>query len=195
MKGKNIFFIASVSILIPATGRLGYGIILLIGLISINYFSSLLYIAFRKCDVGSFETPLQIFTTIAVTIIFKECVRYYSPILSFNLHFSFYLVCFSSFLFTSQIKIEEEAYAIYLFSVLKQSLAFSFFGLFFFSLREYVAYASLSLPITQGLKIILIPAVHLFNGSFLWSSTAFALVLMAIILIVVSAFQKKKAKG
>jgi hypothetical protein len=195
LKGKNIFFIASVSILIPATGRLGYGIILLIGLISINCISSLLYIVFKKCDVGSFETPLQIFTTIAVTIIFKECVRYYSPILSFNLHFSFYLVCFSSFLFTSQIKIEQEAYAIYLFSVLKQSLAFSFFGLFFFSLREYVAYASLSLPITQGLKIILIPAVHLFNGSFLWSSTGFALVLMAIILIVVSAFQKKKAKG
>lgn len=190
MKTQNLYFIASLSILIPITGRLGFGIVILLGLISINIFSALLLLLLKKLKIEEFETPLHIFSVIALTIIFKELLRCFSPILSFNIHFSLYLVCFSSFLFLSDSKNETKLNLSYFLGIIKKSFLFSLFGLFFIALREYAAYASLSVPIKEGLYVISLPAIHLFNGSFFWSSTAFALVLLAIILIVVSTFQK-----
>lgn len=189
MKQKSLFFIASLSILVPATARLGYGIVLLLGFVLINIFSAFLFMLLKKLNIENFELPLKIFSIIAITIIFKECVRYYSPIISFNVHFSLYLLTFNSFLFLMQSEDKGSVSIVYL---LKQSFKFFVFGLVFFMIREYAAYASISFPLTEGLYILRLPSVHLFNSSFLWSSTAFALTLLAITLIIIISFFQKK---
>lgn len=141
------FLLASFALLIPFPGRLAYGILLVILLnvqmLSVTFFRVLVELVHLD-DLLSVLTAAML---ICESIIFKQLLALYSPLMALTLSFVIYLPAVSSFII-SRLKPVDAKTDCWSETKgnLRYSLSFSGIALAFFLVRDIVGYGTISLP-------------------------------------------------
>ncbi len=187
------FMLASFALLIPFPGRLAYGIILVILLnlqmLSISLFRGLVELA-KLDDLLSVLTAAML---LSESIVFKQLLSLYSPLMALTLSFVLYLPAVSSFII-SHLRSSDPSIGKWdlVRNNMKLSLEFSVFALFFFLIRDIFGYGTISLPGRKSLLCIhILPAgesVHL--GVFL-ATIPGAVILVFIIFFIMWQVRRK----
>ncbi|HPX27695.1 MAG TPA: hypothetical protein PLG87_12890, partial [Treponemataceae bacterium] len=83
-----VFIAGALSLLVPTTGRFAYGIVLVLALLFITFFTSLCRALCHKLALDEFIVPVSLIFLSVCTVLFKQILILYSPILAFTLDFS-----------------------------------------------------------------------------------------------------------
>ncbi|MBR5964894.1 MAG: hypothetical protein IK015_02080 [Treponema sp.] len=175
---KNIYFIfiaASFALLAAAPGRLAYGLPLIIELNILMAAAKAFYSFAKKIDMGGLTEILTVSFVIFMTILFKQILILFSPVIALTLSFCIYIPALSVFLLASIFQSQQNAEG----SGLKSTLWFSVFALLFFLLRDILGYGTLSLPVPNGIK-----ETYLFNSYDTAFLSFFATIPGALLLLV-----------
>ncbi len=177
--------LASFALVVPFPGRLAYGILLVILLnlqmLSITFFRRLVELVHLD-DLLSVLTAAML---LCESIIFKQLLALYSPLMALTLSFVIYLPAVSSFVIShlhpvdSSLDKWDEVRG-----NIRQSLSFSGLALVFFLVRDVLGYGTLTLPGRRGLLCmnILSQSESVHTGVF------FASIPGAILLVFISFF-------
>ncbi len=146
------FMLSSFALIIPFPGRFAYGILLVILLnaqmLSISLFRRLVELLHLD-DLLSVLTAAML---LCESIIFKQLLALYSPLMALTLSYAIYLPAVSSFII-SRLRPADSALDSRgeVKDKLGQSLSFSALALVFFLLRDVLGYGTLTLPGRKGL--------------------------------------------
>ncbi len=149
------FMLASFALVIPFPGRLAYGILLVILLnvqmVSITLFRRLVELVHLN-DLLSVLTAAML---LCESIIFKQLLALYSPLMALSVSFIIYLPAVSSFII-SRLRPSDAGLEVMgeVRGNLRQSLSFSAIALVFFLIRDVFGYGTLTLPGRKGLLCI-----------------------------------------
>ena len=187
------FMLSSFALVIPFPGRLAYGILLVILLnvqmLSISFFRRLVELLHLD-DLLSVLTAAML---LCESIIFKQLLALYSPLMALTLSFAIYLPAVSSFVISrlrpadsgvdSRGEVKDK---------LGQSLTFSALALVFFLVRDVLGYGTLTLPGRKGLLClnILSQSENAHTGVFL-ASIPGAILLVTISFILFWQIRRK----
>lgn len=148
---KNLYFVfiaASFALLVAAPGRLAYGLPLIIELNLLMAATMIFHSFIKKLDMGSLSDILTVSFIVFLTILFKQLLTLFSPVITLTLSYCVYIPALSVFLlasvFQSQPAPAENNY--------ENTLWFSLFALVFFLLRDILGYGTISLPAPNGIK-------------------------------------------
>ncbi len=186
-----VFIAGALSLLVPTTGRFAYGLILASGLVFITFFASLFKIVCHSLSLDEFSPPVSLAVLSILTVLFKQLVTMYSPIIAFTLDFSFYLISLSSLLLGFIFSEYSQGAASYVSKNMKNAALFSLFALFFYFMRDYFGYGSITIPLRSGLAVYTLPSFQFLIHSFFWSSIPFALLFLAFLLALFTLVNRK----
>lgn len=186
-----VFIAGALSLLVPTTGRFAYGIILVLALCFITFFTSLGRVLCHKLMLDEFITPVSLICLSMCTVFFKQILILYSPIIAFTLDFSLYLAALSSLILGFIFSDYSQGTLQYLSTNMKHAFLFSLFALVFYFFRDYLGYGTLTLPVKEGIKAFTLPSFHFFEPSFFWSSIPFALLFLSLLLAVFTLVNRK----
>lgn len=156
MKQNNlyVFVAASLALLVPAPGRLAFGIILIL---SLNI-TMLIGTLFRKLisilKFDDLQSVLVAMMLVCVTMLQKLLLTFYNPVYALTLGFLLYLPSLSSFLIGYFFDPSREPLILELKDNMSQSLRFSLFALILFFLRDIFGYGTITFPASKGLLSI-----------------------------------------
>lgn len=147
---KRIYFIfiaASFALLVSAPGRLAYGLVLIVEM-NLLVLASASFAAFvRRFEFGNLRKVVMLLFVIFATVLFRQILILFSPVIALTLGFVIFLPPVSVFLFgnvfAENTPIPSDA--------LRQSLVFSAFALVFFFLRELLGFGTISFPMPNGI--------------------------------------------
>lgn len=186
MKKKDMYtyITASLALLVPVPGRFGYGIILLLAL-NIFLFLGILFkrlIDYLKMD--EFKPVLIAIFLVSIAILYKQILIFYSPVNALILGFSIFMTAISTYLTgylyeKSFLSLREE-----LNMNLKKSFYFTIYALIIFLFRDIAGYGTISFPVHDGLKeIVIYTTKNEFAFGAFWASIPGAMLLCAILVV------------
>lgn len=147
---KRIYFIfiaASFALLVSAPGRLAYGLVLIVEM-NLLVLASASFAAFvRRFEFGNLRKVVMLSFVIFATVLFRQILILFSPVIALTLGFVIFLPPVSVFLF-GNVFAERTPYPS---DALRQSLVFSAFALVFFFLRELLGFGTISFPMPNGI--------------------------------------------
>lgn len=152
---KNLYFVfiaASFALLASAPGRLAYGLPLIIELNLLAVGASAFNCAAKKLQLGELQDITTLAFTIFLTLLFKQLLILYSPVLALTLGFAIFLPAASAFLLGSVYS--SQPHSIKANSA--RTAKFSVFALAFFLLRDFFGYGAVSLPAPNGIAEALV---------------------------------------
>lgn len=187
-----IYTTVSLGLLIPLAGRLAYGIIAILLLNLLTMVSSMVNGIVKKNDMGPYGSALNCISLVGVTLIFKQLLTLYSPILSLTMGFNLYLIAASSLLAGFINSSAHQNFVRQFHDNMKFVGRFSILVLIFFLVRDIVAYGTITLPARTGLFVVrLFPLTeYTMIGSF-FGTIPGALILVAIVIILFSFIGRK----
>ena len=193
MSKKDIYFFlaAIISVLIPVPAHFAYILFILFNLNVIVLVGTGAKILIRKLSLGNLDKPLLLVFIVSLTIIMKQLIVFYSPIIALTLSFAVYITPFASFLIGDLISNDTED-ARELFKSNEIAIGkFTLAALLISMLREILAYGTLSLPARNGIIIL----KTIFNKfglySFFWGTIPGMFIIIGVILAVVMFVQRK----
>ena len=148
---KNVYFVfiaASFALLAAAPGRLAYGLPLIIELDILFFAAKAFYSFVKKIEMGSLAEILALAFIVFMTILFKQVLVLFSPVIALTLSFCLYIPALSVFLLASVFQGQASADG----ASFEPALLFSAFALLFFLLRDVLGYGTISLPVSNGIK-------------------------------------------
>ncbi len=148
---KNVYFVfiaASFALLAAAPGRLAYGLPLIIELDILFFAAKAFYSFVKKIEMGSLAEILALAFIVFMTILFKQVLILFSPVIALTLSFCLYIPALSVFLLASVFQGQASADG----ASFEPALLFSAFALLFFLLRDVLGYGTISLPVSNGIK-------------------------------------------
>ncbi len=148
---KNVYFVfiaASFALLAAAPGRLAYGLPLIIELDILFFATKAFYSFVKKIEMGSLAEILALAFIVFMTILFKQVLILFSPVIALTLSFCLYIPALSVFLLASVFQGQANADGV----SFEPTLLFSAFALLFFLLRDVLGYGTISLPVSNGIK-------------------------------------------
>lgn len=148
---KNVYFVfiaASFALLAAAPGRLAYGLPLIIELDILFFATKAFYSFVKKIEMGSLAEILALAFIVFMTILFKQVLILFSPVIALTLSFCLYIPALSVFLLSSVFQGQANADGV----SFEPTLLFSAFALLFFLLRDVLGYGTISLPVSNGIK-------------------------------------------
>ena len=188
MKKNTIYLysMASLALLVPFPGRLAYGIILVI-LLNLLMLTGTLFR--RLVSLLSLDNLLSVLIAVLLvseTVIFKQLLVLFSPLMALTLGFALFMPAVSSFIIGSLYQPGERRplWTDCLVN-LKQSGLFSLYALFVFAFRDLFGYGTLTLPARRGLVQLQVLSGRCGAGTF-WASIPGAL-LLSLLCIMLSA--------
>lgn len=147
---KRIYFIfiaASFALLVSASGRLAYGLVLIVEM-NLLVLASASFAAFvRRFEFGNLRKVVMLSFVIFATVLFRQILILFSPVIALTLGFVIFLPPVSVFLF-GNVFAERTPYPS---DALRQSLVFSAFALVFFFLRDLLGFGTISFPMPNGI--------------------------------------------
>lgn len=147
---KRIYFIfiaASFALLVSAPGRLAYGLVLIVEM-NLLVLASASFAAFvRRFEFGNLRKVVMLSFVIFATVLFRQILILFSPVIVLTLGFVIFLPPVSVFLF-GNVFAERTPYPSDAF---RQSLVFSAFALVFFFLRDLLGFGTISFPMPNGI--------------------------------------------
>lgn len=186
------YITASFALLVPVPGRLAYGIVL-IAMLNLLMLCATLFrrlVPLLKLD-GLHPVLIAVFL-VAMTVLFKQWLICFSPLMALVLGFAVYMPAVSSFMIGYLYKKGPDSLVHELFRNMGQSGRFSLYALGFFLFRDVFGYGTVTLPSRDGLLTLPLvkageTAVHV--GVF-WASIPGALVLSALLVVLISSVTK-----
>lgn len=156
---KNYFYIytaAALSLILPFPPRFAYGIIGVLLLNFLLYFGFLIKFIAEKLKLTAVLSPVLIVSLVFLTIIFKQLLILYSPLCALTLGFALFMVCFSSYLFGNILDAAGLPPREHIVHTVVRTGLFSLALLLFFLFRDILAYGTITLPVSAGLKQIVL---------------------------------------
>lgn len=176
-----MFTTAILSFIVPLPSRFAYTLIMLLTVNFVMLSGTALKMFIGKLDLQNLEPPLLIIFMISMTLLFKQFIILFSPIIALTIGFVIYLAPVSSFL-TGHILEPKENYASNMFAVnMRNSGILSGIAALVSIVREFLAYGSFSLPFRDGIHIYKYPFVKSDTLSFFFSTISGALILTGIV--------------
>ena len=187
------FLTASLALLVPAPGRFAYGILLLL-LMNILMLAGTLFK--RLVNVLKVDELLPILLAvflITLSILYKQILAIFSPVLALTLSFVIYMPAVSSFVIGNLYSQSAKEGELNIKENMKHSFHFSLYALLVFLFRDIFGYGTISLPSASGL--IGIPVMPIKEGGFyagiFWASIPGAVVITALSIAVYSYVSSK----
>ena len=148
---KNLYFVfiaASFALLIAAPGRLAYGFPLILELNILMAATSAFSAIIKKFEMGTLSDILTVSFILFMTILFKQILIFFSPVIALTLSFCVYIPALSVFLLANVFQEKPNANA----GNVETTFWFSIFSLLFFLLRDILGYGTVSIPLPNGIK-------------------------------------------
>lgn len=191
---KNYYYIyiaAALSILIPFPPRFAYGIIAIILLNLLIYSGFLVKFLAEKLHLEKMISSILVFSTIAVTGIFKQILTFYAPSIAFTAGFALYMTAFSSYIYGNVLDTVGLPPKEHLIRTSKRTLLFSALLLLFFLLRDIIAFGSITLPAPKGIKVIALFKIGEFYPLHFVASIPGTLIILGLIFALFSYINRK----
>lgn len=170
-----IFIAASFALLVSSPGRLAYGLVLIIEM-NLLVLASVAFANFmQRFEFGNLQNVVTLSFVVFATVLFRQILILFSPVVALTLGFVIFLPPVSVFLF-GNIFAEKMPQP---FDALRQSLFFSVFAFVFFFLRDLLGFGTISFPAWNG-----IVEARLFDSRSTAFCSLFASVPGALLLIV-----------
>lgn len=189
-----IYALASFAILVCAPGRLAFGIVLVLEL----NFLLLLLILFKSLvrilSLENISTMLVLVMLMCCTVLFKQLLSLFSPIMALQLNFVLYLVPFSVFVLENIFTESNKMLSLELKERFTQSLFFSLGMIFFFLLRDILGFGTITLPVKNGLFEKVLFQVDNFSIFSFFASIPGAIVLVTLIFLGFASVMHKISK-
>ena len=186
-----MFTTAILSFIVPLPSRFAYTIIMLIAINFVMLTGTALKMFIEKLDLQNLEKVLMIIFMLSMTILFKQFVILFSPIIALTMGFAIYLAPVSSFL-TGHILEPKENYTANLFAVnMRNSGILTGIAAIISIIREFLAYGSFSLPFRNEIHIYKYPFIKTNTLSFFFSTIPGAFILTGLIVAVCVFINKK----
>lgn len=187
---KRIYFIfiaASFALLVSAPGRLAYGLVLIVEM-NLLVLASASFAAFvRRFEFGNLRKVVMLSFVIFATVLFRQILILFSPVIALTLGFVIFLPPVSVFLF-GNVFAERTPYPS---DALRQSLVFSAFALVFFFLRELLGFGTISFPMPNGIGEARFFDSHSTAFCSLFASVPGALLLVVLCMAALLTVQRK----
>ena len=144
MKRHSIFaFIAlSLSLLIPASGRFVYGIVLVLEMNLLLLFNCLFVLLIKKFKLEKIASILQLAFLFSITILYRQIMIILQPELVLTIGFIMYLCPISSFLLSYIFNSSELPLLEQLKYTMKNSSYYSIYALVFFLFRDLFGFGT-----------------------------------------------------
>lgn len=155
--GTYFFLAAILSIFVPAPGRFAYAVTLLLLFDVQMIVSTLVFHLLDFLRLENLKNVLMSVFLVFVTILFKQVLIIYCPIMALTLGFCIYLPTFSTVAIQFFFEKRKEGLKAHLMDGTAKSLMFSAYSLLFFLIREVIGYATISLPGPGGLIVFHLP--------------------------------------
>lgn len=193
MKKKShiVYMAASISILLPATGRFAIGIIICVAMLFITFFGTIFNRIIRNLVSKDSAIFYQFVISILLCTIFNQLLTLFSPVLSIYMGFTIYLVAFSSMIIGFFASDNQKDFSDVLSHNIINTLKFCLLTLFFFFLRDYIGYSTFTLPSPFGFIEYKLPSLHQYYKSFFWGSIPCAIVLLALSLSLITFINRR----
>lgn len=166
-----VFLMLSLAMFVPIPGRLCYVTVLLV----LMYLQTVLGILFRNFCARFVSEGLQnvisVVFIVFLTVLFRQAIIAFSPIVAFTLGICFYMPSISAFVLGNIYNKNEYTLTEHVVSVSIKSLVFSIYAVLFFLVREIFSYGTISLPKAGGILEIQVvqDTSKIFAGSILAS--------------------------
>ncbi len=189
-KNTLLYIITNIAIFIPAPAFVGYGLILILGLIVV-FSSSIFFGSYIESLDKEYRMPLLLIGAGIITTLYHQAISFFSPAIGLTLGFIIYLIPLSILGFDAVLVIKTDT------SKQKQKESFkilavlSLLSLFFFILREFLAFGTISYPTMSGIEMIQLPITFFEGFAFFWSSIPGALVIVTLFMVFLPLLQKK----
>lgn len=186
-----MFLVTALALVVPFPGRLAFGLIVVISTFLISYALVGTKVLFQKISFGSAEPFFMMYFTIFYTIFFKQILCVYSPLLSLTLDFTFYIIPFYVLFFfpvldEKKFDVKEDFVA-----NLKKLALCMVFVFVLYLIRDVVGFGTITIPLPSKIFEITIFSCTALKQTFFFTSTAFALLELALALCIFSYIYKK----
>lgn len=194
MKKNELYVYTALSLaaLVPVPGRLAYGIVIVIML----YLLCVLGILFRKLSSMFFEYGLHsvliAVMLLSTSVLLRQILILISPYMAFVMGVTIFVPSLSAFVLGNLYRKSGLTTTETLWLSLGKCNAFSVFALFYFFIRDFLGYGTITFPCSSGLYEVqlLKDGTNLFLG-FFWASLPGAIVLLSILTALIAAIMKK----
>jgi hypothetical protein len=178
------------ALLLPVPARFALGIVIFLLYNFIVLGCTLFTPLVIRLDMRGLYQFLMVFFVITLTLIFKQLVIFFSPVIAMILSLPFFVTAFCAFHNGGFSGLESanappRGLKARLGVKMRQSLVFSGFALGLSLIRELAAYGSVSFPTPQGMAELPLPMAGQWPTSFFWGSIPGTLVMGAILLALV----------
>ncbi|MBE6349960.1 MAG: hypothetical protein E7062_04315 [Spirochaetaceae bacterium] len=193
MKRSLVFMllVSALALVVPFPGRLAFGIVVIL----FTYLISLTLIGtkvlLQKFVFGDSEPFFMLFLTIFYTLLFKQLLCFFSPVINLTLDFTFYIIPFYVLFFFPILDEKKIDIKIDFVENLKKLSFTMFFVFIMYLLRDLVGFGTITLPFPSKILEISLFSISCLKQTFFFTSTAFALLEVALTLCVFACIHKK----
>ena len=190
-KDIYLFITAIISVMIPVPANFAYIILILFNLNIIVLVGTGAKILIRKLSLGNLDKPLLLVFIVSLTIILKQLIVFYSPVIALTLSLAVYITPFATFLTGNLISNDtEDSKKLFKNNEITIGM-FTLATLLISLLREILAYGTLSLPGRNGIIIFKTIFNKIGLYSFFWGTIPGLFIISGVILAVVTFIQRK----
>jgi hypothetical protein len=178
----NAILLLTLLLPVPARFSLQIVIFVLFNFVTITCVLWIRIIAFFKQEKS--YALLMILFLLCVTIIYKQMIILYSPVIALILSLAFYVAAFCAYEvggFANQDSGDPWDNK-WLIQKIRRSLIFSGIALGISLFREIICFGSISLPVPDGIAEMVLPFAGKFLSAYFWASTPGMVVLAALFL-------------
>jgi len=182
-----LFILSLLPIIIATPARFGCGLVIILLLNLIMILGTTVRFFMSKVSTGNTERLIILLFLIFITIIYKRLLVLFSPILGIILSFALYFVPLSPI--SLELLVSKDDYSnVHVFGKnMAYSGLYSLVLFFFFIIREFLAYGSISFPVRSGI----IPFEYFPWHSSFWATISGGFILISIIYVILMFVDKK----
>ncbi len=186
-----LFIGALLSLLVPCPARFGYVLLVVMAADLLMILGTGMRIAVDSLHLNELGSIMMLVFLVFTTILIKQFIILYSPVIAMTLSFVLYLVPVSAIIIGRTVASEQMQWKAYCISNLQVLGVFTGTCLVFGFVRELIAYESISLPAHSGLWIIPLNMHGLIKATAFWGSIPGAFILLSLILAFMSLVQRR----
>ncbi|WP_191014166.1 hypothetical protein [Treponema zioleckii] len=190
---KTYFYIAAnLAMFVPVPGRMAYGIILILLFNIQMLFVTLLLHALRHMNLTNLRNTLVAVEIIAFTILYKQLLIIFCPVIALTLGFAIYLPTLSSLAFEFFFLKEFGHLKAHFIEILKMCGIITLNTLVYFLLRDLIGFGTLTLPAWKRMLVLNLPySLETTSAGVFFATVPGSLCLVSILLVFLAYIRTK----
>lgn len=176
----DIYITAAFSLIIPITGRMAFGLVTIVELNILVFFTFGFSYLLNFLDIDDLRTISPMIFMVFLAVFLQCLLKIFFPIVAFSMGFSQYLICFSALAIGTLFPHSEKiSFKSQFKSLLSLMLPMSIILFCFFALRDVLGYGTLTLPGPWG--IMEIKCFRGFDGIPFFASIPFTFICVGLL--------------